>query len=77
MTDQKVPGIGQVGDPTSGQGGDATADRYDYDVSDHTVEDVESWVGDDQAKASYALEQEKDGKNRKTLVERLGEIVAG
>ena len=40
-----------------------------------TVEEILASVGDDPAKAAAALEAEKAGKNRKTLVEPLTAIV--
>ena len=41
---------------------------------DGTIAEVEARIGDDPAKAAVALEQERAGKNRTTLVERLSEI---
>lgn len=42
-----------------------------------TVEAVLAEVGDDKANATEALEQEKAGKNRSTLVKQLEAIVNG
>lgn len=42
-----------------------------------TVEEILAEVGDDQAAAAAALDLERAGKNRKTLVEALEKIAAG
>lgn len=44
-------------------------------ASGPTVEEILAAVGDDKAKAAEALEQEKAGKNRSTLVSKLEAIV--
>lgn len=42
-----------------------------------TVKDILTEVGDDKAKAEAALEEEKAGQNRSTLVEKLEAIANG
>lgn len=42
-----------------------------------TVEEILAAVGDDKAKAQAALDEEKAGKNRKTLVDKLAAVVNG
>jgi hypothetical protein len=44
---------------------------YQSEVPDGTVEDVKSWVGDDPERARQALEAERAGQNRSTLVTYL------
>ena len=39
------------------------------------VSEVLDWVGEDQERAKLALEAEKAGHNRKTLVKQLKELV--
>ena len=46
------------------------------DTSDR-VEDILAAVGNDKAKAAEALDQEKAGKNRSTLIGKLEAIVNG
>jgi hypothetical protein len=45
------------------------------DTSDKTVADVLDDVGDDPVKAAAALEVEREGKNRTTLINRLAGVV--
>lgn len=44
-------------------------------VPSGTVKEVLEWVGDDKEKAAQALEAEKDGAKRSTLISTLEEIV--
>ena len=48
----------------------------DDGVPDGTVDEVLAWVGDDPDKAARALDAEKSGKDRSTLVEALEGLTA-
>lgn len=48
----------------------------DSSIKEPTVPEILEGVADDKEKAAVALEQEKAGKNRKTLVEPLEAILA-
>lgn len=54
-------------------GPDQTGDQ----VPTGNVDDVLAWVGDDPDKADRALDAERAGKNRTTLVSSLESIAAG
>lgn len=45
------------------------------EVPTGTVDEVLEWVGDDKDRAALALEAEKSGKNRKSLISELEELV--
>lgn len=52
-----------------------TSEPEDFDVSDHSVEEVLAWVGDDRERAVSALGVEQEGKARVSLLDALGPIV--
>lgn len=43
---------------------------------DRSIDDVKSWVGDDYVKAERALEAERAGRNRSSLVTYLEKVAA-
>jgi len=45
------------------------------EVPEGSVASILKWVGDDKEKAEAALEAEKAGKDRVTLIEQLEEIL--
>lgn len=45
------------------------------EVPEGSVASILKWVGDDKEKAKAALEAEKTGKERVTLIEQLEEIL--
>jgi hypothetical protein len=47
-----------------------------FDTQEATVADVLEWVGDDKGRAQVALDAERDGKQRTSLVTELEAIVA-
>lgn len=55
---------------------EAPAQKGADSAKEPTVPEILEGVGDDKEKAAAALEQEKAGKNRKTLVEPLEAILA-
>lgn len=48
----------------------------ELDVPEGSIKTVLAWVGDDKSKAEAALDAEKDGQKRTTLVKELEEILA-
>lgn len=54
----------------------AAEEPAELDVPEGSIKTVLAWVGDDKAKASAALDAEKDGQKRTTLVKELQEILA-
>jgi hypothetical protein len=44
---------------------------FTEDISAMTIQQALAWADDDQAKLEYALEQEKAGQNRRSLVDQL------
>lgn len=48
----------------------------ELDVPEGSIKTVLAWVGDDQTKASAALDAEQNGQKRTTLVKELEEILA-
>lgn len=62
--DAGVPPEEQEGEPQPSEGGASQP-------PDGTVNDVLDWVGDDPARAQQALEAERAGQNRSTLVAEL------
>jgi hypothetical protein len=66
------PEPGAPGDPTVRRDADGEQiDSDDEDVPDGTVDEVVRWVGDDPGRASRALNVERAGQNRTTLVSQL------
>jgi hypothetical protein len=61
---------GPVGpqDPTSDSDDDS---EEDDDVPDGTIQEVLEWVGDDSERAQRALQVERSGQNRSSLVSQL------
>lgn len=58
---------------------DATGEpdtEADYDVSSHSVKEVEEWVGSDVSRAQTALDDEKAHKQRSSLVGYLEQVIA-
>lgn len=74
----------EAGEPEPGAPGDPTQridpetgeqiDSDDSDVPEGTVDEVVDWVGDDQGRATRALQAERAGQNRTTLVAQLEPI---
>ncbi len=60
----------------SGVEPEAEPSGSDSGAKEPTVPEILEGVGDDKEKAAAVLEQEKAGKNRKTLVEPLEAILA-
>ncbi len=58
------------GDPQAGD----TRGSDSYDPGEHNADEVVEYVGDDQARAAAVLEQERAGKNRKSVVEPLEKV---
>lgn len=54
-----------------------TGESDDGAGKEPTVKEILAAIGDDKEKAAAALEQEKAGKNRKTLVEQLEALLSG
>jgi hypothetical protein len=66
-------------DPTLGEprkAGDHAGSEDGSDVPSGTVEEVKAWVGDDPDRAQQALDAERAGQNRSSLISHL-EGVAG
>ena len=42
---------------------------------DGSISEILEWVGDDKSRAETALLEEMDGKNRKTLISSLNELL--
>ena len=51
------------------------AEEVEGEPKSDKVDDIVAEVGDDKEKAAEALEREKAGKNRKTLVEKLQAVL--
>jgi hypothetical protein len=63
----------EPGDDAGDDAGDDDSEDYDEDpdVPDGTVNEVLDWVGDDHERAQRALQVERSGQNRQTLVTEL------
>jgi hypothetical protein len=48
----------------------------DLEVPEGSIKTVLAWVGDDKAKAEAALDAEKSGQKRTTLVKELEDILS-
>jgi hypothetical protein len=48
----------------------------DPEVPEGSIKTVLAWVGDDKTKAQAALDAEKDGQQRSTLIKELEDILA-
>jgi hypothetical protein len=52
------------------------AEDLSVEVPEGSIKTVLAWVGDDRAKAQAALDAEKDGQQRSTLIKELEDILA-
>jgi hypothetical protein len=62
------------GDHAGEEGGAEDPKASDDDVPDGTIDEVKAWVGDDPDRAQRALESERAGQNRTTLITYLESV---